>query len=56
MIARIAVRDQRVVRRVTRPNPPALIKIGGGARLVPLMTMLPKQLLAWALGRKFGLG
>jgi NAD(P)-dependent dehydrogenase (short-subunit alcohol dehydrogenase family) len=45
----------RVVRAVSGPNPPAVIKIGGGARLVPAMAVLPKKLLAWMLGRKFGL-
>jgi NAD(P)-dependent dehydrogenase (short-subunit alcohol dehydrogenase family) len=44
-----------VVEKVTRENPPAVIKLGGGARIVPAMAMLPKKLLAWALGRKFGL-
>ena len=40
---------------VTRKNPPAMLKIGGGARLVPAMAMLPKKLLARMLGKKFGL-
>lgn len=40
----------------TKKNPPAVLKIAGGARIVPVLAMLPKKLLAWALGRKFGLG
>jgi len=39
----------------TRKNPLAMFKINGGARVVPAMAMLPKKLLAWVLGRKFGL-
>ena len=44
-----------VVRKVTREKPPAVIKLGGGARLVPAVALLPKRALAWMLGRKFGL-
>jgi NAD(P)-dependent dehydrogenase (short-subunit alcohol dehydrogenase family) len=46
---------RRVVREVTRRNPPAIIKLGGGARLVPALALFPKTLLARMLGRKFGL-
>lgn len=46
---------RRVVAKVTAENPPAVIKLGGGARIVPAMALLPKKLLAWVLGRKFGL-
>jgi NAD(P)-dependent dehydrogenase (short-subunit alcohol dehydrogenase family) len=46
---------RRVVREVTRDNPPAVVKIGGGARMVPVAALLPKKLLARMLGRKFGL-
>ena len=45
----------RIVEKVTRANPPAVIKVGGGARLVPAVALLPKRALAWMLGRKFGL-
>lgn len=45
----------RVADAATSKNPPAMLKIGGGARIVPAMAMLPKKLLARALGRKFGL-
>lgn len=45
-----------VVAKVTAENPPAVIKLGGGARIIPAMATLPKKVLAWALGRKFGLG
>ena len=47
---------RRVADAATKKNPPAMLKIAGGARLVPVMAMLPKKLLAWMLGRKFGLG
>lgn len=47
---------RRVADAATRKNPPAMLKIGGGARIVPAMAMLPKKLLAKLLGRKFGLG
>ena len=46
---------RRVADAATKKNPPAMLKIGGGARIVPAMAMLPKKLLAWVLGRKFGL-
>lgn len=46
---------RKVVRAVTRPDPPAVLKLGGGAFLVPLIAKLPKKLLARLLGRKFGL-
>jgi len=46
---------RRVADAATKKHPPAVLKIGGGARIVPAMAMLPKRLLAWALGRKFGL-
>jgi NAD(P)-dependent dehydrogenase (short-subunit alcohol dehydrogenase family) len=46
---------RKVVRAVSKPNPPAVLKLGGGARLVPLLAMLPKKLQAWMMGRKFGL-
>lgn len=46
---------RRVVREVTRRDPPAVIKVGGGARLVPVLCLLPKKSLARSLGRKFGL-
>jgi NAD(P)-dependent dehydrogenase (short-subunit alcohol dehydrogenase family) len=46
---------RRLVAMVSRPNPPALVKLGGGARLVPALAMLPKKVLARTLGRKFGL-
>ena len=46
---------RRTMDEATRREPPAVLKIGGGARIVPAMAMLPKKLLAWALGRKFGL-
>jgi short-subunit dehydrogenase len=46
---------RRVVRAATKPNPPALLKIGGGAWLVPMISRLPKKLLAVILGRRFGL-
>jgi len=39
----------------TKKNPPAMLKIGGGARVVPALAILPKKLLARVLGRKFGL-
>ena len=44
---------RRVVRAVTRPNPPAVLKLGGGARLVPALSRLPKKLLARLLAKKF---
>jgi len=46
---------RKVVRSAISPNPPAVLKIGGGARLVPMLSRLPKKLLARILGRKFGL-
>jgi NAD(P)-dependent dehydrogenase (short-subunit alcohol dehydrogenase family) len=46
---------RRVVRAVTRPHPPAVLKVGGGAFLVPAVSRLPKKLLARMLARKFGL-
>jgi len=46
---------RRCLDAAERPKPPALLKIGGGARIVPALAMLPKKLLARALGRKFGL-
>jgi len=46
---------RRVADAAAKRNPPAVLKIGGGARLVPAMAMLPKKLLAWVLGKKFGL-
>lgn len=46
---------KKVVAAVVRENPPAVLKLGGGARLVPLLAMLPKKVLSWMLGRKFGL-
>jgi NAD(P)-dependent dehydrogenase (short-subunit alcohol dehydrogenase family) len=46
---------RRVADAATKKNPPAMLKIGGGARIVPAMAMLPKKLLAKVLGRKFGL-
>lgn len=46
---------RKIVSEVTRENPPAVLKLGGGARLVPLLAKLPKKVLAWMLGRKFGL-
>ncbi len=46
---------RRVADAATKKNPPAMLKIGGGARIVPAMAMLPKKLLAMVLGRKFGL-
>lgn len=46
---------RRTLDAATRKNPPAMLKIGGGARIVPAMAMLPKKLLARVLGRKFGL-
>lgn len=46
---------RRVVDAATKKNPPAVLKIGGGARIVPATAMLPKKLLARVLGRKFGL-
>lgn len=46
---------RRVIDAATKKHPPAVLKIGGGARLVPAMAMLPKKLLARMLGRKFGL-
>ena len=46
---------RKIVSAVTRENPPAVLKLGGGARLVPLLAKLPKKVLAWMLGRKFGL-
>ena len=46
---------RRTVDAVTRKNPPAMLKIGGGARIVPAMAMLPKKLLAKIMGKKFGL-
>lgn len=47
---------RRVADAATKKNPPAMLKIGGGARIVPAVAMLPKKLLAMTLGRKFGLG
>ncbi len=47
---------RRVADAATSANPPAVLKIGGGARLVPALAMLPKKLLARVLGKKFGLG
>jgi NADP-dependent 3-hydroxy acid dehydrogenase YdfG len=44
---------RRVVRAVTRPDPPAVLKLGGGARLVPALSRLPKKLLARLLAKKF---
>jgi NAD(P)-dependent dehydrogenase (short-subunit alcohol dehydrogenase family) len=46
---------RRCLDAAVRRNPPAVLKIGGGARIVPALAMLPKKLLARALGRKFGL-
>jgi NAD(P)-dependent dehydrogenase (short-subunit alcohol dehydrogenase family) len=46
---------RRVVDAAKRKNPPAVLKIGGGARIVPAMAMLPKKMLAKLLGKKFGL-
>jgi len=46
---------RRVADAATKKNPPAMLKIGGGARIVPAMAMLPKKLLARVLGKKFGL-
>ncbi len=46
---------RRVADAATKKKPPAMLKIGGGARIVPAMAMLPKKLLARTLGRKFGL-
>jgi NAD(P)-dependent dehydrogenase (short-subunit alcohol dehydrogenase family) len=46
---------RRVMGKVCGPSPPAVIKIGGGSRLVPALALLPKKLLAKVLGRKFGL-
>ena len=46
---------RKVVRAVTRENPTAVLKLGGGSLLVPMVAKLPKKVLAWALGRKFGL-
>jgi len=46
---------RKVASAVLRKNPPAVLKLGGGARLVPLLAKLPKKVLAWMLGRKFGL-
>ncbi len=46
---------RKVARAVTKDNPPAVVKLGGGARLVPLLAKLPKKFLAGMLGRKFGL-
>lgn len=46
---------RKVVSAVLKKNPPAVLKLGGGAWLVPMMAKLPKKLLAWMLGRKFGL-
>lgn len=46
---------RKIVSAVVREDPPAVLKLGGGARLVPLLAMLPKKMLAWMLGRKFGL-
>ena len=46
---------RKVVRAVSKPNPPAVLKLGGGARLVPALAMLPKKLLARMMGKKFGL-
>ncbi len=46
---------RRVADAAAKRNPPAVLKIGGGARIVPAMAMLPKKLLAWVLGKKFGL-
>jgi NAD(P)-dependent dehydrogenase (short-subunit alcohol dehydrogenase family) len=46
---------RRVLDAVARPNPPAVLKVGGGARLVPMVARLPKKVLAAMLGRRFGL-
>ncbi len=46
---------RRVADAATGKNPPAVLKIGGGARIVPAMAMLPKKVLSRVLGRKFGL-
>ena len=46
---------RRVVRQISRPDPPAVIRLGGGARLVPALSRLPKKVLARMLARKFGL-
>jgi NAD(P)-dependent dehydrogenase (short-subunit alcohol dehydrogenase family) len=46
---------RRVADAATKKIPPAMLKIGGGARIVPALAMLPKRLLARMLGRKFGL-
>lgn len=45
----------RLWRAVERDRPPAVLRIGGGARVVPALALLPKKLLARLLGRKFGL-
>jgi NAD(P)-dependent dehydrogenase (short-subunit alcohol dehydrogenase family) len=44
-----------VLRALDSPRPPAVLKIGGGARLVPVLALLPKKLLARVLARRFGL-
>jgi len=41
---------------VEREHPPAVLRIGGGAWIVPVVSKLPKKFLAKVLGRKFGLG
>ncbi len=46
---------RRTMDAATRRNPPAILKIAGGSRIVPVVAMLPKKLLASVLGRKFGL-
>ena len=46
---------RRTMDAASRRNPPAMLKIGGGARIVPAIAMLPKKLLARVLGKKFGL-
>jgi NAD(P)-dependent dehydrogenase (short-subunit alcohol dehydrogenase family) len=46
---------RKLARAVMRENPPAVLKLGGGAWLVPMLARLPKKFLAWMLGRKFGL-
>lgn len=47
---------RRCLDAATRERPPAVLKIGGGARIVPALAMLPKKVLSTLLGRKFGLG
>lgn len=46
---------RKVAALIEREKPPAQIKVGGGARLVPALALLPKKLLARVLGKKFGL-